>query len=377
MVPLARDLAAEQRRVRLRPEATTRTLELDVRTPQGLARSRLLHRLWAAEVPWGVPEESRRSTGTFRETWRLRWEPELSVRLIDASAYGTTLATAAGARLIERAQGPVALAELTAVVEQALLAELPTVIEPVMQRLAALAATDADVTHLMDAIGPLARVVRYGDVRATDTDAVREVVDGLAVRICAGLVPAFAHLDDHAAAAAADRLTATQAAFALIDHPARRDLWPRVVEQLADLPSAHGLVRGRAARLAVDAEWWSSEAAGVRLSRALSAGTPPPVGAAFVEGFLAGSGTVLLHDGALLGMIDRWLAGLSSGAFTDVVPLMRRTFAAFEAGERRRIGQLVAGQGDGRAPAPYGWDLDAARAAAALDTVRTLLGVRP
>ncbi|MEV6703393.1 DUF5682 family protein, partial [Streptomyces sp. NPDC051453] len=26
----------------------------------------------------------RASTGTFRETWRLRWEPELSVRVAEA-----------------------------------------------------------------------------------------------------------------------------------------------------------------------------------------------------------------------------------------------------------------------------------------------------
>jgi hypothetical protein len=375
MVPLARALLAEQKKVRLKPEGVAKTLELDVRTPAGLARSRLLHRLWAVGVPWGAPEESRRSTGTFRETWRLHWEPELSVRLVDASAYGTTVPTAAETKLLERAERETVLAELTGIVELALLADLPGVVEPVMHQLATRAAGDSDVTHLLDALGPLTRAVRYGDVRSTDTDSVREVIDGLAVRVCAGLVPAFASLDDDAAAAAAERLTAAQAAFALIDHPVRRDLWPRVLQQLAELSTAHGLVRGRATRLLLDSEWWTTEAAGTRLSRALSAGTPPTVGAAFVEGFLAGSGTALLHDTALLATIDRWLTALASGAFADVVPLLRRTFGAFEAGERRRIGELVAGRGDGRAPAPYGWDLDAARAAAAVATVRQLLGV--
>ena len=376
MVPLARDLAAEQKRTRLKPEGGAKTIELDLRTAAGLGRSRLLHRLWALELPWGTPEENRGSTGTFRETWVLRWEPELEVRLVDASAYGTTIPVAATAKLLERSERHHALAELTAVVEAALLADLPDVVGPVMQRLAAQAATDPDVSGLMDALVPLTRARRYGDVRATDTSALTEVIDGLAVRICAGLAPACSSLDDDAAGAMAERLTATQAALSLVDHPARRSLWPSVLAQVADVGTVHGLVRGRMARLLVDTEHWTSDDAGRRLSRALSGGTPPLAGAAFVEGFLAGSGTVLLHDATLLGLVDRWLAALSGTAFTDVVPLLRRTFGGFDVGERRRIGQLVAGTGDGRVKAPYGWELDPVRADAARTTVYELLGVR-
>ncbi len=126
----------------------------------------------------------------------------------------------------------------------------------------------------------------------------------------------------------------------------------------------------------IDAQRWTTDDGARLLSRALSAGTPPATGAAFVEGFLGGSGTVLLHDAALLGLVDGWLARLPGTAFGDVVALLRRTFGSFEVGERHRIGELVAGRGDGRAAAPFGWDLDPGRAAAAAATVRTLLGVR-
>jgi hypothetical protein len=54
--------------------------------------------------------------------------------------------------------------------------------------------------------------------------------------------------------------------------------------------------------------------------------------------------------------------------------LLRRTFGAFEPGERRQLGLLIADQA---APAwsGFGSDVDAERAAAALVTVRQLLGV--
>ena len=188
MVPLARDLASTQRRLRLKLE--DRTLELDLRRPTQLARSHLLHRLTLLEVPWGQLVEGRGAAGTFRETWRLRWEPELAVRLVERSAYGTTVEAAAAAYVVQRAGEDAGLAELTRAVEGCLLADLPAALEPLMAGLAARAAVHADVPQLMDALGPLARARRYGDVRGTDGGALDTVLAGLVVRVAAGLRPA-------------------------------------------------------------------------------------------------------------------------------------------------------------------------------------------
>jgi hypothetical protein len=97
-VPLQRDLTRLQRRLRLKPEALERELELDLRKENDAARSRLLHRLRLLGIAWGEPAASRGSTGTFRETWRLRWEPELSVRVAEAGVWGTTVLSAATAK---------------------------------------------------------------------------------------------------------------------------------------------------------------------------------------------------------------------------------------------------------------------------------------
>ncbi|MDQ1424511.1 MAG: hypothetical protein QOD72_2009 [Acidimicrobiaceae bacterium] len=377
MVPLARDLADHQRRLRLKPDATARTVELDLRAALGRSRSQLLHRLTVLGVPWGRLEDGRRSAGTFRESWRLRWEPEFAVSLIEASAHGTTLPAAAESRLAEQAANTNVLADLTALVEAALLAGLPDAVAPIMRRLAGLMARDTDVADLMDAVGPLARAARYGDVRATDASAVHAVIDGLVVRVLAGLAPACRSLDADAAAAMAERLTATNAALALIDHAARPTDWPHALDVITASGAAHGLVQGRAARLLHDSGHWGAPETERHFVRVLSIGSPPPHGAAFVEGFLAGTGTVLLHDDGLLALLDGWVASLGAEAFVDVVPLLRRTFGAFEVAERRQIGQLVSGRGDGRPPAPYGDELDPARVGAAFVTVRMLLGVEP
>ncbi len=375
-VPLARDLAKAQKAARLRPDAAVRIVEVDLRTPTGLRKSHLLHRLLALGVPWGVPEMGRGSSGTFRETWRVAWEPELSIRLVERSGYGTTVASAATARLIERADEATDVTALISVFEAALFADLPEAVRPCVDQLATRAATDPDVGQLMDAVVPLANALRYGDVRGTDASSMRTVFDGIVVRVVAGISTACRQLDDDSAAVMVERLAGVQAALAVMNHPARERAFPEVLVELARARRGHGLVQGRATRLLHDGGSWQTLDVERRLSQALSAGTPPPVGAAFIEGFLAGSGTVLVHDTDLLGVVDRWLSSLAPAVFESVLVLLRRTFGSFEAAERRQIMTLLMGQMATR-DAGFGSDVDADRAAAALGTVRHLLGLGP
>ena len=373
-VPLARDVVAQQRKVRLKPSADAQTVELDVRTPNGRNRSVLLHRMRALGVSWGSVEEGRGSSGTFRETWGLRWEPELTIRVIELSAHGTTVAAAATHRLLEKAAAATALADLVQILDDALLADLPDVVQPVVVRVEAQAAHDPDVVQVIDTLGPLARALRYGDVRGTDASALRRVFDGLVVRALAGALMACRSLDDDAAAAMVERLAGVQAALALTDHQARRGEWPAVLTLIAERSDVHGLVQGRATRLLHDGGAWKRSQVGSRVSRALSVGTAPGVGASFVEGFVAGSGTVLVHDRELLDVIDGWVSSLTPESFIATVPLLRRTFGGFEPAERRQLGMLLADL----APATgsgFGSEIDAERAAAALVTVRQMLGV--
>ncbi|WP_232250299.1 DUF5682 family protein [Streptomyces sp. HB-N217] len=392
-VPLQRDLTRTQRRLRLKPEAAERELELDLRKETDAARSRLLHRLRLLGVGWGEPVASR-STGTFRETWRLRWEPELSVRVAEAGVWGTTVLSAATARAEADALTARGLAEVTALAERCLLAELPDALAPVMRILADRAALDTDVGHLAEALPALVRALRYGDVRGTDTGALAEVAAGLAERVFVGLPAACAALDTDAAEEMRRHVDAVHTAVGLLgDAPTPRhgDLRPRwrtVLRTLSARDTVPGVVRGRAVRLLLDDGELAPDEAGRLMGLALSPGTPPADAAAWIEGFVgggSGGGMLLLHDERLLALIDSWLTGVPADAFTNVLPLLRRTFSAYEPGVRRSLGELV-----GRGPRARGSvtaagfgipgfaaGLDTARADAVLPVVRLLLGRDP
>jgi hypothetical protein len=70
---------------------------------------------------------------------------------------------------------------------------------------------------------------------------------------------------------------------------------------------------------------------------ALSLVVEPPQAAAWVEGFLRGSGAVLLHDDALWQLLDEWVMGLSDNTFKMLLPLLRRTFSTFQPPDRREM----------------------------------------
>jgi hypothetical protein len=382
MVPLARDLERQQKRLRLRPTAGEQVVPLDLRADSGRARSHLLHRLGLLDVPWGEPAEGGRTRGTFKETWRLQWHPELALRLIDASGAGTTIAEAAAATVAARVTGA-DIAALTELVEAALLADLPDALAATMDALAARAARQHDTQRLMAAVEPLARITRYGNVRQVDTELVASVLQGIAVRVAIGLGSACHGLDDAAAAAVRRLIDGVHRGLALVDDPEQRERWYAALAGVADQGGVHGTVGGRATRLLLDGGRIPGSDANRRLSLHLSTGADALDSAAWLDGFLSGDAALLLHDDELLAVVDDWLSDVPGALFDDLLPLVRRTFSAFSKPERRMIGDKLRGLDDGASPAAHrlptgaGPQVDEARAGRALPVLRQLLGRAP
>jgi Family of unknown function (DUF5682) len=391
-VPLDAELRAQARALLLKIDPLERTLALDLRRPRDRARSVFLHRLGVLGIGWGtVTEDLVQGTGTFHETWALRWQPELSVAIIDAAVWGTTVAGAASARIVSVAQAADRLGAVTDAVARVLLGALDDALGEVLRALDSRAAVDADVVSLMTAVPDLVRAVRYGDVRGTPTSALSAVVDALCVRICAGLPAAAGGLADDAAARLRDAMDGLHAALAVHAQTSAgsdtRARWLAALRGLVPRRDVHGLVAGRVTRILADAGVLPWAVAARRFGAALSVGVPAAAKAHWAEGFLAGSGggLLLVHDRELLSVLDGWVTSLRQEEFLEVLPLLRRTFGEFTAPERASIGRAVrflSGDGardggpgaDGRAGLDDGADIDDSRAAGAVRTVASILG---
>lgn len=352
-VPLQRDLTALQKSLRMKVSAEDQLLDLDQRKETDLARSRLLHRLRILRIDWGTPEDARRrARGSFHELWRLQWRPELAIAVMEAARWGNTVEQAAGAFITSRVAGAKELAKLTALLDDVMLADLPQAVEKLVGRIEEVTAIGEDVGHLMDALPPLARILRYGNVRKTDAAMVEPLITSLLARIGAGILPACASLGDDAARIMRDRIEGVHSALCTLDRADLLDEWKLRVLAVAD-SDIHGLVAARCWRLLHESGDAEPDEVARRLALALSPGNDPAAASAWLEGFLAGSGSVLVHDLRLLGIVDRWVCSLRRDTFDQVCPIARRTFSTFQTPERRRIGEHIrkqsSGQGEHRA----------------------------
>jgi hypothetical protein len=380
-MPLQADLARWQKKLKLKPEALDCDISLDLRSDAGLAKSLLLHRLTLIDVPWGFLLDAGSSRGTFRENWRLRWQPEFSVNLAEALVHGTTVEQAAGNAAVAAARKAQSLAQLSDLVRGCLLAGLTGTARVTISILQGAAAATSDVPTLVGAIPPLATVLRYGTAREMPVDELRLLVTSLTEAVCSGLVYACRSLQIEEAAALRGKLAALDRAVLIIESEPITAAWRRALKRLANDNDARAILRGFAVRALYDQGELAAAEAGGHLSRALSRAVPPSEAAHWLDGFLGEAGQILLYDTVLVGLIDAWIGGLSEDDFVALLPMLRRAFASFDRSERRRLLDSLrqpvpasAGANGQFAVAPSA-ALDAPGFEAALPLLLTILGL--
>ncbi|WP_210515381.1 DUF5682 family protein [Hymenobacter terricola] len=373
--PLQQDLAQQQKTLRLKPEALPKPLDLDLRQPAQLDRSHLLHRLRLLAINWGEPEDATGSRGTFHELWTLEWEPEMALSVIEAGRWGNTVLTAAAARATARAAEATTLEAVSTLLEEALRADLGPAIPALVARLETIGAGTRDVTHLLAALPPLAQVLRYGNVRRTDTAQVAQVVQQLIPRLCIGLPAACAGLDYDAAKPLLARIEDTHQAIRLLQNPTHEADWYAALAAVQRNTATNGLLAGTAARLLFDTQQATPEATGTTLGLALAPAQPTDYSTAWIEGFLRGSGLLLIHHRELFDLLDTWLGSLPEDTFREIVPLLRRAFTDFSLPERRQILELAGTDASAQMASTEVEDFDWERGARVLPGLRELLGV--
>jgi len=378
-VPLQRDIAAQQKSLRLKPQAVERLLALDLRKDMDLARSHFLHRLRLLDIAWAtLSTNQQRNLGTFRESWQLQWQPEWALHIIQASRWGNTLTQAACAKVLHSLSSSASLPELADLLDAALLANLPHLIDALIERLEQQAAITADLQQLLQTLPPLARVLRYGSVRQSDNQALGKIIDSLALRAAIALPLASSSLNDEAAQKLNPAILHAHEALHLRENPDISDTWLQALHTLAHTDSAAALLRGTACHLLLDAARLNDADLQRQLSHNLSLALPPLDTANWLTGLLNRQAVVLLHTATIWNAVDHWLSELPSDTFTQILPLLRRSFAEFTRSERRELGEKAAqGQSVSASLAVSAYDAQThARAVQVLPVLQELLGLK-
>ncbi len=338
--PLARDLAAWQRRTRLKSQDEELEIKLDLRSEAGLLKSTLLHRLNLINVPWGKLLDAQAGRGTFREIWVIEWEPWYSVSLAAAVVYGVTIEQAAANATLKKARESTSITDLAALIQSALVADLPETSATCIEQLQAFAVNSSDITDLMKAVSPLVRVLRYGTARRLPEEALRSLILSISAEINAGARMGSRGLDEETAATRIAAMEAYDEALRLFGDDALTSLWRDELGKIVCDDQVTPSIAGLSLRRLHDVGAWGLERVATEFAHHTGSRQPKDSGA-FLEGFLRGGSEVLLQDEPLLQLLDAWLCELSETDFTDSLPLLRRSMSSFDAVSRRRVFEKV------------------------------------
>jgi hypothetical protein len=162
--PLIHDVRSELEQHDLSPSDAKKKVQIDLTDERALARSRVLHRLHVLDIP-GFHRTHGPSWATdpvLEERWEIIEVFEQESQIIEASAYGATLAGAAGARLEEAAaEAEGDLAALTNVLGAATFVGMDSLGSRVLTELHALASKENDLGRLGASLSRLLALYRH------------------------------------------------------------------------------------------------------------------------------------------------------------------------------------------------------------------------
>ena len=340
-LPIQTDFENRAKDNRLEVKDLDKSYELDLRKDLDLSKSVFLHQLQILGINWAKKQYTS-GKGTFKESWFTRWKPEMVIDLIEKGFWGNTIEKAATQYLLDSIKENQSIAELANIVkEKAFPAKVYEAIDAIIVKITELSSISADVLELMGAVPHLADMGRYGDVRIREGDrtVINALVDTFIRRICIGLPNAAYGLDEKNSYSLFESIKRVDEAVQLLQIEELAEIWYKALKVILHKDGINGIIVGCVCRLLLDAKEISTEQTANEFSQALSTGNAPMTSAAWLEGFLKGSGMILIYDHTLWNILYLWVAQLEQATFIELMPILRRTFSKFEAPERKQIGE--------------------------------------
>ncbi|MEU7869333.1 DUF5682 family protein [Dactylosporangium sp. NPDC049140] len=347
--PLVHDVAAEIEREGL---AAGGAVALSLTNPDGLRRSRMLHRLRVLAIP-GFARRHGPATGidpVLDEQWTVSEHEHRLPALIEAGAYGATLEAAAAAMIAERIAGAGGrVGVLAEALFDAALCGTTRLSEQVLRDLGRGIAAAQDLGEVGRLLGVLLALWRHDRLLGTAGSAALGVVIAAAhdrvLWLAEGARGASAPADPgRIGAVVALRDAARHAGAELgLDRDAALATMGRVAAGRDGPPDLRGGAFGFG---------WALGAQGDPLRAVRGAGGPVALGD-WLAGLFAVAREEVLHAQGVLDLLDELVCGFGAEDFLIALPALRQAFAYFPPRERETIAEHVLARrgvaGSGRA----------------------------
>jgi Family of unknown function (DUF5682) len=287
--------------------------------------------------------EDDRSQSTYKEVWSARWTPACEIELVENALLGDSIEIAAVRRFQERLEKVTAVRDAAEAARKAVECDLPDATAMALAKVQMLAVDDGDFVGIAGAAIELGHLARYKDVRKVDTEPLKPLVGQLFLRASL-MAPSAARCAEDAAKSVGGALANVQAVALLGEEaagPLDEDRFTRALDAIADDELASSHVAGVSCALLLERGLISDDVLDQRIARRICPGADPGDGAGFFEGLATRNRYALLSRKSLWARMSEFIESLDDDAFRRAVVALRRAFAAFEAGEARRIVEIL------------------------------------
>lgn len=375
-IPLQKDFRTLSKKYKIKLDEKIWGLDLDLRKELHVAKSHFLNRLNILGIKWGNKLENQGyyKKGSFHEEWRLKWRPSYEIRLVEASLWGNTVDEATTNYVRHISIKSTDILEISDMILRCLEADLESPIPLLNQRLLDISAISTEIEKLMQLIPELVNIYQYGNVRKTDTSQVKEVIHGVIPRICIGFTNACYQLKEEAARELSEIILKFHRAINLFGAEELKEAWLYTLEQTFNATNSNPLIQGICLRLLLDEGAVNIDTAETEMALQLSPSVDTIEAATWLEGFLQGNALLIVHNKQLWNILNDWISQIKEERFTEMLPIIRRSFSQFSAADRKQIGGV----------AKYGISpkenkqrvIDPERARTVVPIIQTLLGIQ-
>jgi hypothetical protein len=348
--PLQEEFYATTQDLRLPLLDSPRTVLLHLVVPREAAASAFLHRLAMAEIPFArelqsglggtAPTGPLQQLARVRERWELQWTPATDARLIERTAWGSTLAEVCTRLLGEELAGAARIDAGTTVLLRATVCDLLEALPQAVERCEALAADSASFPALARATFHLDGLLAYGAARHLPAGRLGPLAGRLFARAVAHL-PASVACGDEAAEEMAEGLRALDELVGRRSVAGDPGAYRRAVAAAAELPGCHPALRGLALVLLELGGHLPRQALAGRLRYWLSRADQASDNAKLIAGLFSLHRGALVRNRDLIGAVTDFLSSLELEQLAPLLPVLRRSLGRLSRAERAYLAETI------------------------------------
>jgi len=364
---LQEEFAREVREHRLPATDATESFVLKLNDPVQIKASVFLHRLRVAGVsyasfdgrkvgaPRGTPPDEPGGADALQrisERWEARWTPSTEVALVEKIVLGDTLEQVATRVLEEQLAAVHATGSAAEVLLEAVVTSSAKTVAAALVACERLAPDDDDLHSLAKAAKVLSSLVSYGSSRTRSLhgdQAIASLCEKTFARAILRLTDACTGSDE--GVATAREALKTLNSVALTQKRVDREGWFAAARSVSASYTVNPGAAGVASALLYLAQVIGDAELGLLVEQRLSNTHDPAAAAGFVDGFFEVNALALVKSRPVVAALDAYLVAIDKERFRNVLPALRRAFAALGATERRYLLENVIGVRDIRAKA--------------------------